>query len=171
MVLIQWSAWIFSEQFCLWVWRSFFFLLFLIISFFRRLLLKGDSSHLLEALQINWLLCPFPHYNGVVFLSTSVACCGVYLKTHGPCVTAVGIRISQLQSLGLSKIAPGSAAKSAWKVWQPWLQVGAGGSGLHSANAPSLRGWCPKWNSWELRDVLLPYSHGFWNLWIFLHNR
>lgn len=56
---------------------------------------------LLEAVQINWLLCPFPHYNGVVFLPTSVACCGVSLKTHGPCVTAVGIHISQLQTLGL----------------------------------------------------------------------
>lgn len=86
---------------------------------------------LLEPVQINWLLCPFPHYNGVVFLPTSVACCGVSLKTHGPCVTAVGIHISQLQTLGLSKTAPGSAAKGlktlaalaagrCWGLWAPW---------------------------------------------------
>lgn len=111
MALICWSAGIFFEQFCLWVWRLFFSLLFLIIAFFRRVLLKGESSDLLEAVQMNWLLCPFLHYNGVVFLTTSVACYGVSLKTHGPHVTALGIHISQLQSLGLSKITPGSAAK------------------------------------------------------------
>lgn len=154
MVLICWSAWIFSERFCLWVWRLFFFM-FLIISLFRRVVLKGESSHLLEAVQINWLLCPFTHYNGVVvFLPTSVACCGVSLKTHGPCVIAIGIHISQMQTLGLSKIAPGSAAK-----------------GLKTLAAPRLRGWCPEWNFWQLRDVLLPCSGGFWNLRIFLHSK
>lgn len=110
MSLICWSALTFLSGFVC-GFEDFFFLLFLIISFFRGPLLKGENSHLLEAVQINWLLCPLPCYNGVVFLPTSVSCCGVAPKIHGLSVTAVGIHIWQLHMPGLSKIAPGRAAK------------------------------------------------------------
>lgn len=167
MVLICWSAQIFSKQFCLWISRLFL-LLFLILSFFRRVLLEGQSSHLLGAVQINWpFLCQFPHYSGVSLLPTSVACCGVSPKTHGSCVTAK-------RDLYLTAAGSGTQQNSTRQCSKGFENSGSPGYILlldPLGSTVQMLGWCPRWNSWELREVLLPCSHGFWNLRISLHNR
>lgn len=128
MALILWSGWIFSELFCLWVWRLFL-LLFIITSFFRRVSLKGEGSHLLETVQINWLPCHFPTVTG--WFSHPLQCLLQFVSPHPQSVhhscrdlslMAAHSGSQQNCSRQCSKVLENSAALAAgwcWELWAP----------------------------------------------------